>query len=38
MSDGFSTATDFYDVGRDNKYFIYGKNIGRNYFEIKTIY
>ena len=25
---GFSTATDFYDVGRDNKYFIYGKNIG----------
>ena len=31
---GFSTSTDFYDVGRDNDFFIYGETIGRNYFEI----
>lgn len=31
---GFATATDFYDVGKFNKYFVYGDNIGRNYFEV----
>ncbi len=33
---GFSTATDFYDVGYFNDSFVYGKTIGRNYFEIKN--
>ncbi len=30
-----ATATDFYDVGKFYKNFVYGSNIGRNYFEIK---
>ena len=33
---GFSSATDFYDVGKNKRYFVYGKKIGRNYFEIKN--
>ncbi len=33
---GFATATDFYDVGKFYKYFVYGSNIGRNYFEMKN--
>lgn len=31
---GFATATDFYDVGKFNKFFVYGDIIGRNYFEV----
>ena len=32
----FSSATDFYDVGKFSKEFIYGKNIGRSFFEIEN--
>ena len=33
---GFASATDFYDLSKFGKLFVYGRNVGRNYFELKN--